>query len=222
MSQTKKKELWSTKARREVSDIIEKIKELPFIKGMMDGTLPLKYFEKYIAQDILYCVEYSKSLKILSERLKEHSEEYEKIFETFSTKCLSLVTILKDEYVKKFNLKEEKEKSEVCKNYINFERENSEKKSIEEGLASLLACYWVYDEIGRYMYINQIKGNNVYKIWMDDYSGPPSKSLEIFLNICNHFAEKNNHISNKMIKIYRKAVQFEYYFWDDACKIGIN
>ena len=42
MSEIKKKELWSIRARREVNDIIEKIKELPFIKGMMDGTLPLE------------------------------------------------------------------------------------------------------------------------------------------------------------------------------------
>ena len=29
--------------------------------------------------------------------------------------------------------------------------------------------FWVYDEIGRYMYANQIQGKNIYKIWMDDY-----------------------------------------------------
>ena len=34
MSEIKKKELWSIRARREVNDIIEKIKELPFIKGI--------------------------------------------------------------------------------------------------------------------------------------------------------------------------------------------
>ena len=65
MSEIKKKELWSIRARREVNDIIEKIKELPFIKGMMDGTLPLESFGKYIGQDIFYCEEYSISLKIL-------------------------------------------------------------------------------------------------------------------------------------------------------------
>ena len=53
MSEIKKKELWSIRARREVNDIIEKIKELPFIKGMMDGTLPLESFGKYIGQDIV-------------------------------------------------------------------------------------------------------------------------------------------------------------------------
>ena len=220
MSQINNRELWSKKARREVSDIIEKIKELPFIKGMMDGTLPLESFGKYIGQDIFYCEEYSKSLKILSQRLKDYSEEYEKTFDSFSKKCLPLIEVLKEEYVKKYNLKEEKEQSEICKKYINFERENVEKKSIEEGLSSLLACYWIYDEIGIYMFKNQIKGENIYKIWMNDYSDGPSKSLSKYLDICNEFAEKNIDVANKMIETYRKAVQFEFEFWEDACKKG--
>ena len=221
MSQINNRELWSKKARREVSDIIEKIKELPFIKGMMDGTLPLESFGKYIGQDIFYCEEYSKSLKILSQRLKDYSEEYEKTFDDFSKKCLPLIEILKEEYVKKYNLKEEKEQSEICKKYINFERENVEKKSIEEGLSSLLACYWIYDEIGIYMFKNQIKGENIYKIWMNDYSDGPSKSLNKYLEICNEFAKRSIDDGNKMIKTYRNAVQFEYEFWEDACKKGM-
>ena len=39
MPQGKQNELWSTKVRKEVDDIIEKIKHLPFITKMMDGTL---------------------------------------------------------------------------------------------------------------------------------------------------------------------------------------
>ena len=70
---------------------------------MMDGTLPLESFGKYIGQDIFYCEEYSISLKILSERFKDHSEDYEKTFETFSNKCTALIPILQEEYVKKFN-----------------------------------------------------------------------------------------------------------------------
>ena len=182
----------------------------------MDGTLPLESFGKYIGQDIFYCEEYSISLKILSERFKDHSEDYEKTFDTFSNKCTALIPILQEEYIKKFNLKEEKKKSKICENYINFEREYSKNKSLEEGLASLLACFWVYDEIGRYMYANQIQGKNIYKIWMDDYANGPSKSLEKYLKICNDIAEKNPNYDEKMIQTYRMAVQFEYDFWDDC------
>ena len=48
MPQGTNKELWSTKVRKEVNEIIEKIKKLPFITKMMDGTLPLEHFGKYI------------------------------------------------------------------------------------------------------------------------------------------------------------------------------
>lgn len=216
MSKLKNNERWTDRARKNVNDIIENIKNLPFIQGMMNGTLQLESFGKYIGQDIFYCEEYSISLKILSERFKDHSEDYEKTFDTFSNKCTALIPILQEEYIKKFNLKEEKKKSKICENYINFEREYSKNKSLEEGLASLLACFWVYDEIGRYMYANQIQGKNIYKIWMDDYANGPSKSLEKYLKICNDIAEKNPNYDEKMIQTYRMAVQFEYDFWDDC------
>ena len=217
MPQRFKKDLWSTKVRKEVDDIIEKIKKLPFITKMMDGTLSLEHFGKYIGQDIFYCEEYSKSLNILSQRFKVLSEENSKIFEKFSNSCLKVVKILKEDYFKKFNLKEEKKPSEICQRYMNFERENSEKGSIAQGLAGCLACYWVYDEIGRYMYANQTKGENIYKIWMDDYSGGPSKSLGKFLKICNEIAAQSKENEEQMTEIYKKAVQFEHDFWEDSC-----
>ena len=70
------------------------------------------------------------------------------------------------------------------------------------------------------MHTNQTKGENIYKIWMDDYSNGPSKSLSEYLKICNEFAEKNSDIGDKMSKTYRKAVQFEYDFWEDAWEKG--
>ena len=218
MPQGTNKELWSTKVRKEVNEIIEKIKKLPFITKMMDGTLPLEHFGKYIGQDIFYCEEYSISLNILSQRFKEYSEDNLKIFEKFSKSCLKVVKILQEDYFKKFNLKEEKEPSEVCRRYMNFERENAEKGTIAQGLAGCLACYWVYDEIGRYMYANQTKNENIYKIWMDDYSGGPSKSLEKYLKICNEIAEESKENEKQMTEAYKQAVQFEYDFWEDSCK----
>ena len=213
------KELWSTKVRKEVDELIEKIKKLPFITKIMDGTLPLEHFGKYIGQDVFYCEEYSKSLKILSDRFESISEENHQIFEKFSNSCLKLVKSLEKDYIEKFNLSHQQEKSEICMKYCNFERENAERGTIAQGLAGCLACFWVYDEIGRYMYANQTKSENRYKVWMDDYSGEPSKSLAKYLAICNEYAAKSPEFEEQMIKTYKQAVQFEYDFWDDACKI---
>ena len=218
MPQGTENELWSIKVRKEVDDLITKIKNLPFIKKMMDGTLSLENFGKYIGQDIFYCKEYSISLKILSQRLKSLSGEKVLIFEKFSSSCLGVVETLQKDYLEKFHLKEEKEKSNICQKYIDFERENAEKGSIAQGLAGCLACYWVYDEIGRYMYENQISGENIYKEWMDDYSSGPSKSLAKYLKICNEIAESNKEFEDQMTITYKKAVEFEYEFWKDCCQ----
>ena len=208
-------ELWSVKVRREIDGLIEKIKQLPFITKMMDGTLSLQHFGKYIGQDIFYCKEYSKSLEILSKRFEE--EENKKTFKKYSNSCLNVVKVLKEEYFEAFELKEEKKMSKVCEEYCNFERENAEKGTLAQGLAGCLACYWVYDEIGRYMYANQTQKENIYKKWLDDYSGGPSKSLEKYLEICNEMAGRSEEFERQMTETYKKAVQFEYEFWEDSC-----
>ena len=41
------------------------------------------------------------------------------------------------------------------------------------------------------MHTNQTKGENIYKIWMDDYSGGQSKSLEKYLKICNEIDDQS-------------------------------
>ena len=74
------KEFWSNKVRKEVAELIEKYKKLPFITKMMDGTFSIEPFGKNIGQDSFYCEKYSKSLKILSNRFEFISEEY---FRTF-------------------------------------------------------------------------------------------------------------------------------------------
>ena len=68
------------------------------------------------------------------------------------------------------------------------------------------------------MYANQTKNENIYKIWMDDYSGGPSKSLEKYLKICNEIAEESKENEEQMTEAYKQAVQFEYDFWEDSCK----
>ena len=133
-------ELWSEKIHKEVNPILEEIKNHPFIKKMMDGTLPLEKFGKYIGQDIFYCKEYSTSLNILSEKIKDKSQEGEQFFKKGANGCIELIDFLKKEYVEKLKLKEEKEISPVCQKYIDFERNNS-MKSLPEGLAACLACY---------------------------------------------------------------------------------
>ena len=167
---------------------------------------------------IFYCKEYSESLKIISQKIKAVSEEYQKTFEKFSKGCFDVILVLKKDYCEKFNLKEEKEISEVCQKYIDFERNNAENGTLAQGIAGCLACYWVYDEIGRYMYANQTKGENKYKVWMDDYSGGPSKSLAKYLQICNEMAEKSEEFEKQMTETYREAVLMEFYFWEDCCK----
>ena len=48
------------------------------------------------------------------------------------------------------------------------------------------------------MHTNQTKGENIYKIWMDDYSGGQSKSLEKYLKFVMKQMNKVN-FNNRVI-----------------------
>ena len=214
-----KKPLWSDKARAFVDDLIEKIKGSKFIRGLLTGTLPLQYFNEYVNQDIIYCEEYEISLGILSERLKYYNKEYSEIFLRHSNSTKKYPKYFDDEYIIPFGLKKSSLRNDTCDKYIQFERENVVAGTLPDALCACLACFWVYKEIGRYMYENKPEKNKeIYSKFIDDNSGHKIEKLEKYLCIVNEIAEKYPEMNEHMLDVYRKAVQFEYEFWESCCE----
>ena len=193
------KNLWSEEVWNDAKNIVEKIKNHDFINKMMEGTLDINIFKEYILQDIMYCDLFNSCMKKLGEKLDV--EEYKNKLVEFSQSKTS--TIMREQYKNNFGPIPNPQKNKTCEKYTKLISDSVENGSIQEGLASMLACYWIYFDVGNY--INKNKNNNKdnkYQNWIDNYGNPNyGKKVESYKNICDYYANLNPIKKESMKKI---------------------
>ena len=195
-----KKISWSEEAWNESKSIVEKIKHHNFIQQMMEGTLNEDIFKEYILQDIMYCDIFNSCMKNLGEKLDV--EEYKNKLIEFSQSKSSIA--MREMYKNKYGLIPNIPKNKTCGKYTNLILECVNKFSIQEGLASMLACYWVYFDVGNYIHEKQkTNDNNIYQNWINNYGNPNyGKKVESYKNICDYYSNLNPDKIDKMKKIF--------------------
>lgn len=209
---------WSEDAWNCSKDIVAKIKNHPFIQKLMDGTLNESVFKEYISQDIIYCDIFNSYMKKLGEKLDK--EEYKDKLIEFSQSKSSI--IMREQYQKNYNIPPDETKNKVNEKYTSLIADSVNNHSIQEGLASMLACYWVYFDIGNYIHDNQRKDikNNKYQFWIDNYGNPNyGKKVNCYKNICDYYAILNSDKKEEMKRIFIKCVQYEYDFFNEVYEL---
>lgn len=207
--------LWSEDAWENSKDIVERLKKHKFIQELIDGSLDDKIFKEYISQDIMYCEIFNSEMKKLSEKLD--IEEYKNKLEEFSKSKSSI--IMREQFQKSFNFPPSVIKNNICQKYTSLIVDSVENHSIQEGLSSMLACYWVYYEIGNYISQKQKKINkhNKYQSWIDNYGNPNyGKKVNSYKNICDYYASLKSDKKEEMKKIFIQCVKYEYDFFEEA------
>lgn len=206
--------LWSEDAWDASKHIVEKIKKHQFIQKLIDGTLDENIFREYISQDIMYCDIFNSKMKKLSEKID--NDEYKKNLFEFSQSKSSI--LMREQYQKCFNLPPTVIKNKICEKYTFLISDSVENHSIQEGLASMLACYWVYFEVGNYIHNNQHNNKeNKYQSWIDNYGNPNyGKKVNCYKNICDYYANLAPDKKSEMKKIFIQCVQFEYEFFNEV------
>ncbi|MEM7802662.1 MAG: TenA family protein, partial [Chloroflexota bacterium] len=149
-------------------EIYPAILELPFNQELMAGTLAQEKFEFYIYQDSLYLADYGKALAILGSRSLEAQRMLD--FWEFASNAIVVERALHEGYINKFNINSQAERSPSCAAYTNFLLATTSQRSYEEGIAGVLPCFWIYREVGNYIY-DKAADNNPYQDWIDTYSG---------------------------------------------------
>ena len=211
--------IWSEDAWNSSKDIFEKIKNHKFIQKLIDGSLDENIFKEYISQDIIYCEIFNLNMKKLSEKL--NIEDYKNKLLGYSQSKTSV--IMREQFKKSFNLQPNEIKNKSCEKYTSLISDSVNNHSIQEGLSSMLACYWVYFELGNYIHKNQDKDNknNKYQTWIDNYGNPNyGKKVNDYKNICDYYANLVPNKKEEMKKIFIQCVQYEYDFFNEAYELN--
>lgn len=206
---------WYEKISIKTEYILQQIKEHTFIKELMAGTLPKEVFDFYINQDMIYLAEYKKILAQIG--IKCSDENHTQFFLDAATGIIEVENSLHQDF-----LKEEGKTSEAsvtCELYISYLSRTVNTKSIEEGLAAVLPCFTIYQQVGDYILANQSnKEDNPYQNWINTYGGEEfANAVNSAIEITTTFASKASpETINEMNKAFEKASKLEWMFWDSA------
>ena len=198
--------------------IYKDILNLDFVKELMLGTLDKSTFEFYIKQDKLYLNEFRRILTILSSKLIK--EEESNNFLIYAKDIMDVEKELHEEFLDLFKADEYLEASPSCLLYTGYLHTIVNTSSVAVILASVLPCFWIYQELGAYILKHQNKEDNIYQAWIDTYgSSEYEKVVQDVIVICNkHEKNASKDEKDQMLQAFYKASQMEWLFWDSAYK----
>jgi thiaminase/transcriptional activator TenA len=204
--------LWET-----TKEIYKKIIQLPFNQELMKGTLNMDRFIFYVRQDSLYLIDYCRALAIIASKL----EKTERIlqFLKFAEDSILVEKAMHEKFLSEYKDEAKNQKSPACFSYTNFLLATAAFKSTEEAVASILPCFWIYREVGDYIYDNSAS-SNPYQEWIDTYSAEEfRKATDKAIEVTDEIAEAANSIIRlKMTEVFKLSTRLEYIFWESAYK----
>ena len=193
----------------------------PFVTGVGDGTLPVKKFRYYVAQDYSYLIDYSRVLALASARAPRLDDM--SWFAGLLDETLNVEMELHRSFCQEFGINAEELEATVASPttvaYTSFLLKTAHQGSFGELVASLLPCQWGYWEIGNHLLKQGLpQAAPLYAKWIEMYTS------EEFAALADHMREMAGRIGDEagpaeqaaMGQAYLTSVRLEHQFWDMA------
>lgn len=194
-----------------IEPIYQKILAHPFITELGDGTLSRKRFVFYIEQDARYLIEFSKALALIAGR--SISIEQIKTFLNFSMEVLRAELDLHLQYVSPPLILE----TPACRAYTSYLLATASTSSLEEAIAAVLPCFWIYREVGKHL-LARAKKAHPYADWIATYSNQEfSESTDKAIYILDKASIQASACTKQRMKAaFHYSALMEWRFWNDA------
>lgn len=203
---------WSDVAWNAALPIYKKILELPFIRELSDGTLPMEKFLFYIGQDSIYLDNYCRVLAHIASRLPDnrHASDFLK----FASSGIEVEQNLHETYLKGTTTSQPPTPTTLL--YNSYETAKG-LGPVEIEAASILPCFKVYRETGMEIIKKSIDGNP-YQRWIETYADIQFEMSTLrAIEICDDLASNaNDEIRERMTEAFVTATRMEWMFWDSA------
>jgi len=211
---------WTEKAWQSIQPVYNQILEMPFIQELKNGTLPLEKFQFYMLQDSKYLEHYGRVLAALGAKAQDNKMALD--FFEFGKNALIVESALHEGYFNQFGLEayQNINAEPVCHHYIHYLKSTVAFDSIEVATAAILPCFWIYKEVGDYIYQNQKSENNPYTNWIETYSGEEfAEAVKKAKNYADWMAENTTELQREhMLEAFTVSSKLEFMFWEAAYK----
>jgi thiaminase/transcriptional activator TenA len=199
----------------DIKPVYDAILQHGFVAELMVGNLPSATFQYYIQQDALYLADFSRALNQLAARSVRPDDMLQ--FTQFAQNAILVERALHETYFTLYAIQPETKKMPACFAYTNYLLATTSLQSIAVGAAAVLPCFWIYRQVGKFIYQRAIQ-ENPYRAWIDTYAGDAfDQSVTQMLALTDQFAELASPSEQAaMREAFRVSSRLEWYFWNDA------
>lgn len=207
---------WSEEAWKNIETIYSRILEMPFIKELTDGSLPLEKFRFYMLQDAHYLNDFGKALALLGARAEDADTALQ--FMTFGQHAIIAERSLHESYFKEYDIKGLESMAPDCHHYVSYLKGVVALDSWAVGVAAVLPCFWIYEQVGLHILKQADLTNNPYHKWIATYAGDDfAEGVKKAITIADEAAEKSTPAQReKMLAAFKDASRLEWLFWDGS------
>lgn len=200
---------------QDITPIFNSILGHGFVDGLRTGRLSKSSFQYYVQQDALYLAEYARAVNQLAAR--SSNTDIMLRFMQFAQDTIRVERALHDTYFTIYGIEAGQAKMPACFAYTNFLLATTAHQSLAVGLAALLPCYWIYPEVGKFIY-KQAISENPYQTWIDTYAGYVfEESVNEMLVLTESLARQAGPSERAaMREAFLTSSRMEWYFWNDA------
>ncbi|WP_084269885.1 thiaminase II [Patulibacter minatonensis] len=199
--------------------IHERILGHPFLAGLTAGTLPDEVFRRYVVQDSHYLKGFARALALAAGRATDDEDVV--FLATAGAEAITVEHELHASFISAFGMSpadvDDTPRNPTTTAYVDFMLAHTAAGRYPEALAAVLACFWIYREVGRELVA---EGSPVprYQRWIDTYASDEfSAQVDRLLEIVDrHAATLGDEGRNRFAQIWLQGCRYEWRFWDAA------
>ncbi|RZK39462.1 MAG: thiaminase II [Pedobacter sp.] len=212
---------WSKDAWKSIENIYQDITQMPFIKELANGSLEKEKFQFYISQDSLYLEHFGRTLALIGS--KAHTIDDALTYMRFGENAILVEKALHDSYFKEYQISNSGSLQPIAHHYIHFLKSTAAFEPVEVAMAATLPCFWIYKEVGTYVYASRKVSDNPYQSWIDTYVGEDFEvAVKNAIEICDRAAENTTpEIRRCMTEAFLTASILEFKFWQAAYDLKV-
>jgi thiaminase/transcriptional activator TenA len=211
---------FSQRLFEKVNGIWMKTHQHPFVVGMGNGDLPVESFIRYMKQDYVFLIDYSKLFAFGA--VKARDIETMTAFAKLLHETLHVEMDLHRQYAEKFGIThqqlEETKPAPINLAYTRYMLNVAQNGSLEELISALLPCMWSYWEIGKMLAKEYQGASSHYQFgeWVKMYSSDEFGSLaEWLIDLLDQLTiGKPERDLVILEEHFLTTSRFEYMFWD--------
>lgn len=202
--------------------IWKKSHEHPFVQELVAGTLTEKQFRYYLLQDCYYLIHFSKAHELLAD--KTDNQAIREIQLSCQAGLQASEIDIRDMFFETLNITDEEYQQMIIAptayQYVNHIYRHVFTGSVETAIASLLPCYWLYNELGQ-TFVEKGSPVPLYQEWIETYDSEGFSSVtQTQIDLVDRLAEQaSDETRAKMKEAFLISSQYELNFWEMSYQI---